>query len=154
MVLVVDDDAEWTSSLASCLNDKFDIECAADGEAGLRMARLLKPAAILLDVMMPGGRDGLTIFCELRKDPDTWHIPVVVLSSINKSSGLGLNVEDMRRYLGCVPEALLEKPANIASLMQELQRLVDLKGSAHGGCTRSCDPVVRASVSRGQPPVS
>lgn len=123
-VLVVDDDAEWRSSVAEMLDETCDVVCASDGEEGLRMARRFKPAAIVLDVLMPGGRDGLTVFSELRKDPETWHIPVLIVSSVNKSTGLGMRGEDIKRYLGCAPEGFIEKPANAAFLKQEVARLL------------------------------
>lgn len=129
-VLVVDDDSEWRASVAVFLSDRYEVLCAGDGEEGLRVARTMKPAAVVLDVMMPGGRDGLTIFCELRKDPETWHIPVVVLSAVNEVSGLGIRVEDMRQYLGCAPEAFLDKLGTLKTLEGELRRLIEKSGAA------------------------
>ena len=54
LVLVVDDDPAQRDLMSRFLHRQgFEVRTAADGEAGLQQARLLKPRAILLDVMMP-----------------------------------------------------------------------------------------------------
>src|SRR5207244_12735040 len=51
-VLVIDDDADTRQVLKRFLNRKgFPIECASNGEEGLRLARELHPMAIILDVL-------------------------------------------------------------------------------------------------------
>jgi DNA-binding response OmpR family regulator len=53
---------------------------AADGLTGVRLAKREQPDVILLGVMMPV-LDGWQVAEELRKDPETWKIPVVFLTA-------------------------------------------------------------------------
>jgi DNA-binding response OmpR family regulator len=87
--LVVDDDPV----IQRLLQVNFEMEgwkvvIADDGVAGLDAARKEKPDCILLDVMMPK-KDGLTVAAELKADPDTAHIPVVLLSAKAQAGDLG-----------------------------------------------------------------
>jgi CheY-like chemotaxis protein len=65
--------------------------CALNGEEGLRLARELHPAAITLDVMMPG-MDGWAVLSALKSDPQLADIPVVMLTIVddkNRAYALG-----------------------------------------------------------------
>ena len=57
-------------------------EYAEDGEEGFDKAKALRPALILLDVVMPK-QDGFATCRRLKKDPDTAAIPVVMVTSKN-----------------------------------------------------------------------
>jgi PAS domain S-box-containing protein len=79
-VLVVDDNADMRAFLRRLLQIRWTVEVAADTDAALAVARHEPPDLILADVMMPG-RDGLTLVRELRADPRTREIPIVVISA-------------------------------------------------------------------------
>lgn len=66
----------------------WQVVIADDGLAGLEAARRERPDAILLDVMMPK-MDGLTVAAELKGDPATASIPVVLLSAKAQAGDLG-----------------------------------------------------------------
>ena len=59
----------------------FEVETAADGEEGWQRAKVLKPALILLDFMMPK-LNGLQVLEKLKADPETATIPVVMLTNL------------------------------------------------------------------------
>jgi CheY-like chemotaxis protein len=85
-VLVVDDDATARDLLRRTLTRQgFAVTLAASGEEGLRLARELHPAAITLDVMMPG-LDGWAVLRELKNDPSTADIPVIVVTVLQDGS--------------------------------------------------------------------
>ena len=68
MILVVDDEAGVRSTLAGVLaDDGFDVAVATDADEALAAVRTELPAVILLDVWMPGGKDGLDILPEIRE---------------------------------------------------------------------------------------
>ena len=94
-VLVIDDDPAARDLMRRFLTrEGFHPETASNGEDGLRLARQLKPAAITLDVMMPG-MDGWTVLQRLKADPDTQDIPVVMLTMVDdKNIGFALGAAD------------------------------------------------------------
>ncbi|MFH5924387.1 response regulator [Roseomonas xinghualingensis] len=84
LVLVVDDDPASRELLSRfVLRDGFTVRTAQDGEEGLRLAKLLRPSAILLDVMMPR-MDGWSVLTALKADPELAEIPVVMVSIVQE----------------------------------------------------------------------
>ena len=80
LVLVIDDDDDQRTLMTRFLQrEGFRARTARDGEAGLTLARALKPRAILLDVMMPG-IDGWSVLSALKKDDELSDIPVVMVT--------------------------------------------------------------------------
>ena len=94
-VLVVDDDPTVRDLMSRHLRKEgFDVLTAADGMDGLEQARRLHPAAITLDVAMPGV-DGWTVLAALKGDPELADIPVVLVSIIeDKQRGYALGATD------------------------------------------------------------
>ena len=81
MILLIEDDERIARFYTILFQAKgFRVENAHDGIEGVEMAQALKPALILLDVMMPR-MNGLMVLQVLRANPDTATTPVVVLSN-------------------------------------------------------------------------
>jgi PAS domain S-box-containing protein len=111
-VLVIDDDPSARELLQRFLRrEGFGVRTAADGEQGLALARLLKPSAILLDVMMPHV-DGWAVLSALKNDPETADTPVVMVTMV-RERGLGFS-------LGAAD--YLTKPVEWPKLKQVLDR--------------------------------
>ncbi|MDQ2987362.1 MAG: response regulator [Armatimonadota bacterium] len=82
-VLVIDDDPAQRELMQRFLSKEgFTVRTAPGGEAGLRLARELRPLAITLDVMMPG-LDGWTVLSMLKADPSVSDIPVIMLTMLD-----------------------------------------------------------------------
>lgn len=80
-VLLIEDDPEFAEMYRLRLEaDEYLVEWASNGEDGLAMARSWSPDLIFLDIRMPK-MDGLEVLRELRGDPLTQDLPVVVLSN-------------------------------------------------------------------------
>ena len=94
-VLVIDDDSTVHDLMQRFLHrEGLRIATATSGEEGLRLARELRPAAITLDVMMPG-MDGWAILTALKADPLLADIPVIMLTIVDdKNLGYALGAAD------------------------------------------------------------
>jgi PAS domain S-box-containing protein len=79
-VLLADDNADMRNYVRHLLADGFEVTAVADGEAALSCARRRVPDLIISDVMMPG-LDGFALLRELRADPRTREVPVLLLSA-------------------------------------------------------------------------
>jgi CheY-like chemotaxis protein len=128
-VLVVDDDAEYLNFLSIAVGTVHEVISATSGEEALRKARIAKPDAIVMDVMMPGGQDGFSTFCDLGKDPATRRIPVIILSSVSRVTGAPFDKESIAQYLGSAPFAFLEKPVSPDVLLAELDNALGVEST-------------------------
>jgi signal transduction histidine kinase/CheY-like chemotaxis protein len=111
-VLVVDDDPNALDLLGRTLQRAgMRVVTASNGEEALRLARSLHPATITLDVMMPG-MDGWEVLRELKDDPETRDIPVVMVTMTDdRELGYALGATEF-----------LTKPVERGQLVQLLQR--------------------------------
>ena len=94
-ILVIDDDPEACEIIERYLvKDGFNVVVATSGEQGLRLAQEIHPAAITLDVMMPG-MDGWAVLRVLKADPKTLDIPVIMLTMMDdRTRGYSLGAVD------------------------------------------------------------
>jgi signal transduction histidine kinase/DNA-binding response OmpR family regulator len=94
-VLVIDDDPVVRELLPRRLADLgVRVETAADGEEGLRLAKVLSPDLITLDVQLPG-MDGWTVLAMLKSTPASAHIPVIMLTIVDeRKRGFALGAKD------------------------------------------------------------
>lgn len=82
LVLVIDDDHDSADILKrNLMKSGYEVVVAHSGTAGLEIARKMKPAAITLDVMMPG-MDGWSVLTSLKADPATANIPVIMVTML------------------------------------------------------------------------
>jgi len=87
---------------------------ASNGTDALELARKSSPDLIVLDWMMPG-LDGLEVLQALRSEPETAHIPIIMLSSRD-------HPEDIQRALDLDVTAYLPKPFNPVDLLAAVER--------------------------------
>jgi len=97
-VLVIDDDPVILELLRVNFEiEGFDVICATDGEEGLKRAQAEQPDIVISDIMMPR-RDGLQLLDDLKSDPRTEGLPVILLSAKAQRSevqhGLDMGADD------------------------------------------------------------
>jgi CheY-like chemotaxis protein len=85
VVLVADDDEGIRSMLVRALRDELGVRAtaASSGQAALEAARLIEPADVLLDLVMPVV-DGLEVARRLRAAPTTRSIPILAISGSDR----------------------------------------------------------------------
>lgn len=82
LILVIDDEPTQRMLSREALEQRgYRVEEAESGEDGLKLAEELKPALILLDVMMPG-MDGFEVCRRVRQDPVLHRTPVVIVTAL------------------------------------------------------------------------
>ncbi|HTR79318.1 MAG TPA: sigma-54 dependent transcriptional regulator [Gemmatimonadaceae bacterium] len=118
-VLIVDDEPNIRRMVGALLGaEGYDVRDAADGAAGLASARHDEPDVVLLDLMMPGGVDGLGTLTQLRESlPD---VPVVMMSG---RAGLSDAVKATK--LGAF--TFLEKPLTPEGVLLALSSALELR---------------------------
>jgi signal transduction histidine kinase len=79
-ILLADDNADMRDYVRRLLAEHYEVLAVPDGLAALAAARGKSPSLVLTDIMMPG-LDGFGLLRELRADPTTQNIPVILLSA-------------------------------------------------------------------------
>jgi len=79
-ILIIEDNGDVSRYLEICLQDTYQLTFSKNGEEGIFLAIQNVPDLILCDVMMPV-KDGLEVSREIKKNPGTSHIPVILLSA-------------------------------------------------------------------------
>lgn len=96
-MLIADDDPDMRSLLKEVFKDEYELLFASDGREACRIAHDLQPDIIVSDVMMPE-MDGMTLCATLRKDYETRHIPIVLItahaSERHNLEGIALGADD------------------------------------------------------------
>lgn len=95
-VLVIDDDASVRELMTRYLGGKgYRVITAEDGEKGMALAREQYPSVITLDVVLPGAQSGWDILSQLKDDPLTASIPVIIVTFLEESRhGFALGAAD------------------------------------------------------------
>ncbi|MEW6669539.1 MAG: response regulator [Thermodesulfobacteriota bacterium] len=84
-ILVVDDDPDLVETVAMMLESKgCEVGKAYDGLEGEESIKQRRPDLVILDVMMPR-KDGYVLCAELKADPKTRDIPVVLLTAVGEA---------------------------------------------------------------------
>jgi two-component system phosphate regulon response regulator PhoB len=119
-VLVVDDQADlrrlvrWSLEM---LEIPFTLHEANNGEAGLRMASVVAPDLMLLDVMMPGDLSGLDVCRQMRQDTRLAQTKIVLLSARGQST-------DVQAGLDAGADAYVVKPFRPLQLVEAVEKLI------------------------------
>lgn len=114
-VLVVDDDRDFTNGLHLQLGAAgYAAKTAKDAETALRMATQLHPRAILLDNALPG-MNGIEALEELKRNPITQDIPVIMLSA---------NTKLQQAALASDAKFFLEKPCGFDKIVSALRNVL------------------------------
>lgn len=94
----------------------YSIEFASDGLTALERARELKPKILVAEILVPK-LDGLSLCRQLKSDPATSHIRVLIFSH--------LHAEDRAREAGA--DAFLFKPLNEELLIETVEKLIAMQ---------------------------
>lgn len=125
-ILIVNDDASMRIFLVNLLTSSgYDAIGIGNRIDGLNMARNLSPAIIVLDVMMPDD-DGIHLYRNLKLDHRLKHIPVIMLSGLDRD--LFFHYQTFQCHQAGQglpqPEAYLEKPPEAGILVDLIRDLL------------------------------
>ena len=116
-VLIIDDNIDIRTYLRSVLSEKYNVSEAADGKAGLELARKIVPDIVLSDIMMPV-MDGLAFCRQLKTDKAISHIPVILLTARSLDEQRAEGYEHGA-------DAYLSKPFSLRLLLSRIDNLIE-----------------------------
>jgi CheY-like chemotaxis protein len=86
-ILAADDSLAVRTLIASILESRYDVITAIDGEDAVQRAVEERPDIILMDIMMPN-MDGIQATLQIKKNPVTKNIPVLMLTALSDSDSI------------------------------------------------------------------
>ena len=116
-VLIIEDDPSFSRAISHIVEKEgYNVTNASNGMTGLRMVKEDKPDLLILDVMLPG-IDGFEICSQLRNEPQTAKLPIIMLSAkgqeTDKTTGLKVGADEY-----------LTKPVDRAVLLERVTALL------------------------------
>jgi DNA-binding response OmpR family regulator len=128
LILLVDDNPDIRAYLASHLAAQYHVRGAAGGAGGLALARDLRPALIISDVMMPG-MSGEEMCRELRAVEELADVPVILLTARAGGTAVAAGL-----HSGA--DAYVEKPFHMEALLARIARLIASRESLKASYAR------------------
>ncbi len=118
-VLIVEDNYDLRNFLLQTLKSDYRVLGAENGEIGLSIAKKYSPELIVSDVMMPV-MDGMELCSRLKKNIQTSHIPVVLLTAKDM-------VESWIEGLETGADDYIPKPFNLQILLVKMRNLIEMR---------------------------
>ena len=113
-ILIADDEVGIRLMVVRMLGEDYTVLEAADGEEAVTLTRLHKPSLVLMDILMPG-KDGYSACHEIKTDPETKSIPVVMVSAIGHKLNAKLSAE-----VGA--DGYITKPFSVEGLLEAIAK--------------------------------
>ena len=130
-VLIVEDNVELREYLKSELSVTYKIHEAANGRVGYEMTKVLRPDAIISDVMMPE-LDGFEMCELLKKNKETSVIPILMLTA-------KVSEQDRIKGIDIGADAYLKKPFSLNLLKSHLRQMIVSKNQFYNSYFDSLD---------------
>lgn len=118
-ILVIEDDALSRDYIVSCLQNRYEVVSAPNGEKGLLLASLMPPDLVVCDISMPG-MDGFEVLRRMQEQSTTPDVPFIFLTAMDDRSsvreGMKLGADDY-----------LTKPVSITDLLTAVHTQLNKK---------------------------
>ena len=122
IIMVIDDNPEAIDIICKYLGNEYSVVGLLGGEAAVEKARQIKPMAITLDIMMPR-KDGWQVLRELKHDPDTQDIPVIIMSIVDDRS-MGFSLGAAEYIVKPVEKDVLLRKLKTLERMTKIKRIL------------------------------
>lgn len=117
-ILLVEDDLSLMKIYSNKLRiSGFDVSVATTGDEGLRKAQIELPQIILLDLILPG-MEGFLVLEELKNNPVTEGIPVVILSNLGQQADI-----ERGKRLGAV-DYLVKSDVSLTDVVAKVRKYI------------------------------
>ena len=123
-ILCIEDEPEMIDLIKLILGRRgYDVHGATGGIEGARLVREILPDLVLLDLMMPD-MDGWEVYQQMKADPGTRNIPVIVVTAKaqNIDKVLGLHIAKVDDYIA--------KPFGPQELLDSVEKILGQKSSS------------------------
>ncbi|WP_153116718.1 response regulator transcription factor [Rhodocyclus tenuis] len=116
-IVLVDDHADIRRLIRITLGKAFEVFEAEDGASGLDLVRRQRPDLVVLDVMMPGGLDGIKVLDAIKADPALLHTRVIMVTARGQQ-------QDYQLGMSLGADAYFIKPFSPLELVTRIHELL------------------------------
>ncbi len=116
-VLIVEDNSDLILVISDIIGKVYNVITALNGKEGLDKVKTNSPDIIVSDILMPV-MDGMQMCMEIKRDPNTCHIPVILLTALDTK-------EATLKSLNIGADAYITKPFNDFLLLSQIKNLID-----------------------------
>jgi len=116
-VLVVEDNPDLLDVISDIIGKAYNVTTAFNGKEGMVQAKAQPPDIIVSDILMPV-MDGIQMCTEIKKNPSTCHIPVILLTALDSQ-------ETTLKCFDIGADAYITKPFNEFLLLSQIKNLID-----------------------------
>ena len=120
-ILIIDDDPIYVKSTRAILESHgYQVDSAANGDAGLSKMKQEMPDLVILDVMMDWVLEGVTVSQEMMSQHELRSVPIIMVTSIRGSEYKGLFPQDQYLHIN----SWLDKPCAPDKLVSEVEKIL------------------------------
>lgn len=122
-ILVIDHEKSVLDAIRQRLvSDGYQITTAVNTQDGLSELQRCKPDLVVIEIMLDGPTEGLHLVYRMKRDAVYQNVPVIVLSSVQRNTGIDLSGEIGTDYLPA--DLFLEKPVDLETLSRAARDLL------------------------------
>jgi len=126
-IMIVDDDPDYINVVKTILEkEQYTVLSARDKKEGMEKIKAEKPDLAILDVMMDAWQDGFEMSRQLKKDPEFKNMPVLMLTAVEKRTGIGFK-STAGDPVWMPVDVFMDKPVEPDILLSEVKKLLSSK---------------------------
>lgn len=92
-ILIIEDDMTAQNVYQKKLSlEGFQVDVAGTGQEGLKALKANPPDLLILDIILPGGINGFDILEQIKKDPNSDKLPVIILSNLDSEQNIAKDI--------------------------------------------------------------
>ena len=121
-VLIIDCDRDFVRSIRQVLESKdYEVQVTDTAKGGIRMVKAMSPDLIVIDAMLPD-KDGFTLSRELKTNAQTYNIPIIMLTALDKQ----FRTPNFARTMAKTHKVdeFIPKPIKSEYLLEKIQKYV------------------------------
>ncbi len=110
-ILLVDDDEDFIMMNEAMLKTRgFEVETANSAKEGLEKLKDFTPDLVILDLMMEHYDSGFTFSYQIKSNPKTSHVPLLMVTSVHRETGIPFDASTHEEKEWIKVDEFLEKP--------------------------------------------
>jgi len=110
-ILLVDDDEDFIMMNEAMLKTRgFEVETANSAKEGLEKLEDFTPDLVILDLMMEHYDSGFTFSYQIKSNPKTAHVPLLMVTSVHRETGIPFDASTHEEKEWIKVDEFLEKP--------------------------------------------